>query len=68
MTSISGEYLLPDAQHAPHAHKYVDEHPMATAYAGARRRIAALEEQLQNIQHQENPRFSYQHLNMLNMT
>jgi hypothetical protein len=59
MTSISGEYLLPDAQHAPHAHKYVDEHPMATAYAGARRRIAALEEQLQNIQDTGKKRKTY---------
>jgi hypothetical protein len=59
MTSISGEYLLPDAQHTPHAHKYVDEHPMATAYAGARRRIAALEEQLQNIQDTGKKRKTY---------
>ena len=49
MTSTSGKYYPPDAYHALHVYKYVDENPMVTAYAGARRRIAVLEEQLQNI-------------------
>jgi hypothetical protein len=42
-----------------HPHGDLDEHPLVNAYAGAKRRIAALEQQIQNLQEAGVKRKSY---------
>jgi hypothetical protein len=48
MTSIAGRCELNFPVQLNHIR--IDEHPIVAIYAGAKRRIAALEQQLQNLQ------------------
>lgn len=76
MTSHSGKYQFFSnsfASYCPNSLIHsLDEHPVVSAYAGAKRRIAALEQQLQNLQEAGVKRKSYAyvllHLDVLGHT